>query len=57
MANEEKDRLYREGKQVVILDAAVLIVAGWHEKCDEVVNHQFQYNCISLQRIYRIRNW
>ena len=43
MANEEKDRLYREGKQVVILDAAVLIVAGWHEECDEVDSHKCQY--------------
>ena len=36
MAEEETNRLYREGKKVVILDAAVLLTAGWHEKCDEV---------------------
>ena len=36
MADEVTNRLYREGKKVVILDAAVLLAAGWHEKCDEV---------------------
>ena len=36
MAEEVTDRLYREGKTVVILDAAVLLTAGWNEKCDEV---------------------
>ena len=36
MAEEATNRLYREGKKVVILDAAVLLTAGWHEKCDEV---------------------
>lgn len=36
MAEEATNRLYREGKNVVILDAAVLLTAGWHEKCDEV---------------------
>lgn len=36
MVDEATNRLYREGKKVMILDAAVLLTAGWHEKCDEV---------------------
>ena len=36
MADEVTNRLFREGKKVVILDAAVLLTAGWDEKCDEV---------------------
>jgi len=36
MAREKADTLWREGHQVVVLDAAVLLEAGWEEYCHEV---------------------
>merc|ERR1719278_1055968 len=36
MAREKADCLWKEGKQVVVLDAAVLLEAGWQNFCHEV---------------------
>lgn len=36
LAMEQAQSLWREGKQVVVLDAAVLLEAGWEAQCHEV---------------------
>ena len=37
MAQAKVEEMARDGKRVVILDAAVLLAANWHkELCDEV---------------------
>merc|ERR1711971_1181480 len=36
MAKEKADSLWKEGKQVVVLDAAVLLEADWQKFCHEV---------------------
>jgi phosphopantetheine adenylyltransferase/dephospho-CoA kinase len=36
MAAEQADQLFKSGHKVVILDAAVLLEAGWDQSCHEV---------------------
>ena len=36
LALEKADELWRSGRQVVVLDAAVLLEAGWQSACHEV---------------------
>jgi len=36
MAMEQAEQLFKSGHQVVILDAAVLLEAGWDDTCHEV---------------------
>jgi len=36
MADEQAKQLFQDGHKVVILDAAVLLEAGWHNTCHEV---------------------
>jgi len=36
LAREAAAQLHKEGRQVVVLDAAVLLEAGWQEDCHEV---------------------
>ena len=36
LALEKADELWRSGRQIVVLDAAVLLEAGWQSACHEV---------------------